>query len=148
MRASHGCIRMYPEDIEGLFKRVARGTPVRIVDEPVLAGWQDDVLYLEVHPPLAEDHRDVAAEADRVIAAALARKGQVGVVVDAGAVAQIVAEKRGLPFPVLASTPRPADYLANARIVENTAPLSTVEDTSIEAATVAAESVETTARAD
>jgi L,D-transpeptidase ErfK/SrfK len=148
MRASHGCIRMYPEDIQALFERVSRGTPVRIIDEPVLAGWQDDVLYLEVHPALAEDTRDLAAEADRVIAAALARKGKIGVVVDAGAVAQVVAEMRGLPFPVLASMQRPATYLASARVVENTAPLSTAEDTSVEAATVEAESVETTARAD
>jgi L,D-transpeptidase ErfK/SrfK len=148
MRASHGCIRMYPEDIQALFERVPRGTPVRIVDEPVLAGWQDDVLYLEVHPALAEDTRDLAAEADRVIAAALARKGKIGVVVDAGAVALVIAEKRGLPFPVLASAQRPAAYLARVRVVENTAPLSTAEDTSVEAATIEAESVETTARAD
>ena len=148
MRASHGCIRMYPEDIEALFDRVPRGTPVRIIDEPVLAGWHDDVLYLEVHPPLAEDDRDLAAEADRAIAAALVRKGKIGVVVDAAAVAQVVAEKRGLPFPVLASMPRPTQYLASARVVANTAPLSTPKDTNAEAATVEAERVETTARAD
>jgi L,D-transpeptidase ErfK/SrfK len=148
MRASHGCIRMYPEDIEALFERVPRGTPVRIVDDPVLAGWHDDVLYLEVHRPLAEDDRDLGAEADRVIAAALARGGKIGVVVDAGAVAQVVAEKRGLPFPVLASSPKPSQYLASARVVENTAPLSTAEAATTEAATVEAASVETTARAD
>jgi L,D-transpeptidase ErfK/SrfK len=148
MRASHGCIRMYPEDIEALFERVPRGTPVRIIDEPVLAGWHRDVLYLEVHPPLAEDSRDLAAEADRAIAAALVREGRIGVVVDAAAVAQVVAEKRGLPFPVLASTPRPTQYLASARVVENTAPLSAVEDTNAEAAAVEAEKIETTARAD
>jgi hypothetical protein len=101
-----------------------------------------------VHPPLAEDDRDLAAEADRVIAAALVRGGKVGVVVDAGAVAQVVAEKRGVPFPVLASSPKPSRYLASARVVENTAPLSTVEAASKEAATVEAVSVETTARAD
>jgi len=140
MRASHGCIRMYPEDIELLFERVARGTPVRIVDEPVLAGWQAGVLYLEVHPPLAEDHRDLAAEAERVIAGALARSGAHDVVVDAAKVAQVVAEKRGLPFPVLASLSSPTQYLASARVVENTAPLLIVE--------AEATSVETTARAD
>jgi L,D-transpeptidase ErfK/SrfK len=148
MRASHGCIRMYPEDIEALFERIPRGTPVRIVDDPVLAGWHDDVLYLEVHPPLAEDDRDLAAEADRVIAAALVRGGKTGVVVDAGAVAQVVAEKRGLPFPILESSPKPARHLASARVVENTAPLSTVEAATTEAAIVEAEGVETTARAD
>ena len=54
MRVSHGCLRMYPEDIEELFARVAVGTPVRIVDQPYKAGWEERVLYLEVHSPLAE----------------------------------------------------------------------------------------------
>jgi L,D-transpeptidase ErfK/SrfK len=54
MRVSHGCLRMYPEDIEELFARIAVGTPVRIVDQPYKAGWEDGVLYLEAHLPLAE----------------------------------------------------------------------------------------------
>ena len=59
MRVSHGCIRLYPEDIAPLFERVALETPVHIVDQPVLAGWLDGELYVEVHPPLAEDKRDL-----------------------------------------------------------------------------------------
>lgn len=49
-RVSHGCIRMYPEDIEALFAEVRVGTPVRIVDQPAKVGWRDGRLYLEVHP--------------------------------------------------------------------------------------------------
>jgi L,D-transpeptidase ErfK/SrfK len=49
-RDSHGCIRLYPEDIEQLFKMVAVGTPVTIVNQPAKAGWSGDMLYLEVHP--------------------------------------------------------------------------------------------------
>lgn len=47
---SHGCIRMYPEDIDRLFHEVTVGTRVRTVDQPVLAGWIDGRLYVEVHP--------------------------------------------------------------------------------------------------
>lgn len=54
MRVSHGCIRMYPEDIERLFPRVAVGTPVYIVDQPVKVGRLNNTLYIEVHPPLEE----------------------------------------------------------------------------------------------
>jgi L,D-transpeptidase ErfK/SrfK len=125
MRASHGCIRMYPEDIEALFERVPRGTPVRIVDEPVLAGWHDGVLYLEVHPPLAEDTRDLSVLAENALAAALSRSRKSEIAVDSAAVAKVVAEQRGLPFPVLAATPSPEQHLASARVVENTAALST-----------------------
>jgi len=55
MRVTHGCVRMYPEDIERLFPRVPTGTPVQIVNQPVKAGWLGDTLFLEVHPPLEED---------------------------------------------------------------------------------------------
>ena len=54
MRISHGCLRMYPEDIEKMFDKVPVGTPVRIINQPYKAGWQGDVLYLEAHPPLVE----------------------------------------------------------------------------------------------
>jgi len=54
MRVSHGCVRMYPEDIEGLFPRVPVGTPVQIVNQPVKVGWLFDTLYIEIHPPLEE----------------------------------------------------------------------------------------------
>ena len=36
MRVSHGCVRLYPEDIATLFAEVPVGLPVRIVDQPFL----------------------------------------------------------------------------------------------------------------
>lgn len=50
MQVTHGCMRMYPEDIEHLYHAVPVGTPVRIVNQPYKIGWFNDVLYLEVHP--------------------------------------------------------------------------------------------------
>ena len=38
LRASHGCIRMYPEDIDVLFERVPVGTRVTVVNQPLPAG--------------------------------------------------------------------------------------------------------------
>jgi L,D-transpeptidase ErfK/SrfK len=52
MRVTHGCIRMYPEDIEFLFGQVSINTPVRIINEPVKMGWDGDELVLEVHRTL------------------------------------------------------------------------------------------------
>jgi L,D-transpeptidase ErfK/SrfK len=48
--SSRGCIRLYPNDIADLFARVAIGTRVRVVDEPVKLGWIGGELYLEVNP--------------------------------------------------------------------------------------------------
>ena len=56
MRVSHGCIRLYPEDIADLFHRVNINTPVNIINQPYKVGERDGVIYLEVHPHLDEDH--------------------------------------------------------------------------------------------
>lgn len=63
-RVSHGCIRLYPEDIQDLFENVEVGTPVTVVDQPVKLGWWQGALYLEVHPDrsiadLIEQGRDI-----------------------------------------------------------------------------------------
>ena len=55
MRVTHGCIRMFPEDIEALFENVPVGTPVRIVNQPYKIGWTNDGFYLEAHPPLDQE---------------------------------------------------------------------------------------------
>lgn len=52
MRVSHGCIRMFPEDVEFLFERIRVKTAVRIIDVPVKLGWDGEDLVAEVHPLL------------------------------------------------------------------------------------------------
>lgn len=55
MRVTHGCVRMYPEDIEKLFPTVKLGTAVHIVNQPVKVSRQGEKIYIEVHPPLEEE---------------------------------------------------------------------------------------------
>jgi L,D-transpeptidase ErfK/SrfK len=52
MRVTHGCIRMFPEDIQFLFDQISVDTPVRIINEPVKVGWHGDELMMEVHRAL------------------------------------------------------------------------------------------------
>ena len=52
MRVTHGCVRMFPEDIEYLFTKVDVKTAVRIVNEPIKMGWNGDQLVMEAHPIL------------------------------------------------------------------------------------------------
>jgi L,D-transpeptidase ErfK/SrfK len=52
MRVTHGCVRMFPEDIKYLFGQVATDTAVRIINEPVKIGWSGNELVMEVHPIL------------------------------------------------------------------------------------------------
>ena len=58
MRVTHGCIRMFPEDIKAMYEMVPRGTQVRIVNQPYKLGWGEQGLYLEAHPPLGEERED------------------------------------------------------------------------------------------
>jgi L,D-transpeptidase ErfK/SrfK len=114
-RDSHGCIRMYPEDIEALFKRVAIGTPVAIIDAPVKLAWVIDVLYLEIHPQQSDaDTIEVngrpksildPAEVDALIkATAGARVNEV----DWDAVLTTELERTGMPTPI---TNAPVEHL-------------------------------------
>ena len=57
MRVSHGCVRLYPEHIEALYASAGLGTPVTIVNQPVLAGWRDGQFYVAAHPRLEDDER-------------------------------------------------------------------------------------------
>lgn len=50
-RASHGCIRMYPEDILTLFNAVEPGTRVTVIDAPYKLGWKSRTLFLEIPAP-------------------------------------------------------------------------------------------------
>jgi L,D-transpeptidase ErfK/SrfK len=52
MRVTHGCVRMFPEDIEFLFGKIDLNTAVRIINEPIKMGWSGNDLVMEVHPVL------------------------------------------------------------------------------------------------
>lgn len=58
MRVSHGCVRLYPENIEFLYELVEIGEPVMIVNEPYLLAEMDGEWYFESHEPLEDDPVD------------------------------------------------------------------------------------------
>jgi L,D-transpeptidase ErfK/SrfK len=105
-RVSHGCIRLYPEDIEALFNRVAVGTPVTVIDQPVKIGRSDGELYLEVHPTQTQADEieacgrftpeRVARLERRILDAAGADTPRL----DWALIEQITRERRGIPVRV------------------------------------------------
>jgi L,D-transpeptidase ErfK/SrfK len=58
LRSSHGCLRLYPEDIEALYDSVPVGTVVRVVNQPFVLGWHDGRLQLQAFNVLEDDRRD------------------------------------------------------------------------------------------
>lgn len=81
MRVTHGCIRMYPEDIEVLFEQIPVGEKVLIINQPYKVGWSLDGLYLEAHQPLEEDAetlgKDMTSVTEMLVAATARRNGPV-----------------------------------------------------------------------
>jgi L,D-transpeptidase ErfK/SrfK len=57
LRSSHGCIRLYPEDIAQLFDMVPIGTQVRVVNQPFVFGWHEGQLYMQPYDVLEDDKR-------------------------------------------------------------------------------------------
>ncbi len=109
MQLTHGCIRLYPADIQALFARVTLGTPVRIIDEHDLAAWDHGVLYFEAHP------RTRASGEDRMAAIEAVRdapgESQPFTTADWDSVFEVVSHPSGIPRPVM----KPIAVLTGAR---------------------------------
>jgi L,D-transpeptidase ErfK/SrfK len=98
MRVTHGCIRMYPEDIEHLFHDVRVGARVRIINEPNKVAISDDEIYIEVHPRLDEERsvNEYSQVVDRVIALAAGRQ----VNIDWNSLRHAIEQRRGVPVAI------------------------------------------------
>jgi L,D-transpeptidase ErfK/SrfK len=101
MRVTHGCLRLYADDMAALFAMVPIGTPVRVIDAPYKTGWSNGVLYLEAHP--APDSGGSVRADRRALEAQVARalRRRPGAVADPGWLDSLALEPRGVPLPVL-----------------------------------------------
>ncbi len=97
MQVTHGCMRLFPEDIENLFRKVSVGTPVRIVDQPCKAGWKSGRLYLEIHPPLTSRNDQVRDLTPIVKSVVAATRNKAKHSVDWQTVQLLASEPQGIP---------------------------------------------------
>jgi len=100
-RVSHGCIRLYPEDITRLYRLVPVGTAVAVVREPVKVGLDRDRVYVEVHADRdpEPDYRALAQDL-------LAGRGALGRV-DLGKLEAAIRERSGMPVDITESPGQP-----------------------------------------
>ncbi len=118
MRVSHGCVRLYPENIEFLYPQIGRGEAVWIVNEPYLVGERDGQLYFEAHAPLEDD---VVPAGERLTAALSAFTARHRVRIPERAerhIETLAADAGGFPLRVYAYDA--AEYAARAVPVINT----------------------------
>jgi len=97
LRATNGCIRLYPEDIKRLFENTPVKTPVNIVNQPYLIGQRDGIVYIEVHTPFEESG---TTELEKAYAKLRNIENKSGHVLDWKKVKEVVAEARGIPVPI------------------------------------------------
>ena len=60
MAITHGCVRMYPEDVAALFPLIPVGTKVWLVNEPVKVAFVDGELLMEAHPPVDDEGQNTS----------------------------------------------------------------------------------------
>ena len=93
-KASHGCIRLYPEDIPRLYDLVSLRTRVTMVREPVKVGLRAGRILVEVH-----EDRDARVDLRGEAARLLAERG-LAAHVDVGRLRAALEERRGVPVDV------------------------------------------------
>jgi len=98
-RITSGCIRLFPEDMKALFKRVSKGTRVYITGEAYKTTWFKHALYLEVHEPLSEHHPgDLLAAVKKRIERA--HRQHPKAIIDWDQVTAIVLTQDGIPHRI------------------------------------------------
>jgi L,D-transpeptidase ErfK/SrfK len=97
MAITHGCIRMYPEDIEALFPLVPVGTPVWLINEPVKVARVEGQVWLEVHPPIDDQGQRAEVDLESFYALANAALGETPAAIHWDFVLATLKEASGLP---------------------------------------------------
>ena len=119
MQISHGCVQLYPEDIEVLFKKAAVGMPVRIIHQPYLTAWDLDMLYLEANEPLSKWTRDKPRLKKQLLKQLRQISSKKNVSIDWKKVDRSIQRSDGIPTPILTPSPDLVDITANAVQLEH-----------------------------
>jgi L,D-transpeptidase ErfK/SrfK len=97
LRATNGCIRLYPEDVKRFYGETPVKTPVLIVNQPYLLGQRNGVVYLEAHVP-PEDMD--AVDFDSINEKLKKIEKDSGHTLDWDKIKEIRTTARGIPVPI------------------------------------------------
>ncbi|MEM9783740.1 MAG: L,D-transpeptidase family protein [Pseudomonadota bacterium] len=106
-RVSHGCIRLYPEDIAALFEEVGTGVPVQIVDQEIKLGWSGGALWIEAHPGQsyadaveAGEQPDYYVDLPGLMIRLAEMPGAAELELDWDLIERVLRERRGVPVQI------------------------------------------------
>lgn len=131
LRASHGCIRLYPEDIAQLFDKIPVGTKVTVVNQPVVYGYRGDVLYVQSYPELEDyakkstklKNKNAIAPEDAIAAELIKKPSADKPLIDA-----MIKNPNGVALPVTLMQMSLEKFVAAAPRVENRVPANATWD--------------------
>lgn len=116
-RASNGCIRLYPENIEQLFPAVPVKEPVLIVNQPYLFGWRDGLVYLQAHRPQKELNE--RTQQKRLRSDLKKLETDRNHPLDWARIDRVLSDARGIPIPISAGAPEIDAVVARAQSLEH-----------------------------
>ena len=127
LRSSHGCIRLYPEDIQTFYEMIPNGTPVHVVNQPFVFGWHDGQLYLQALSVLEDDPRDWKNGQKKLLQKTFTPRIQQELkarnqAVNWDVIARVSHQPRGLPLSVSKADSTDAALIAAAPRVQNRIP--------------------------
>jgi L,D-transpeptidase ErfK/SrfK len=127
MRSSHGCMRLYPEDIAVFFDLIPIGTKVTVVNQPYLFGWRDGTLYMQAYAVMEDDSRNWSNDRKRLLAKLLHPKERGKIAqhddeIDWQRVGELAHAPRAVPVPVTGAHDGVDGVIAQSVLVENILP--------------------------
>src|SRR5271157_983478 len=127
MRSSHGCIRLYPEDIAVFFDLIPIGTKVTVVNQPYLFGWRDGTLYLQAYAVMEDDSRNWSKNSKRLLTLLLKPKLQKKISdhdkdIDWQRVGDLAHTPRAVPVPITGGRDGIDAVIAQSLLVQNILP--------------------------
>jgi L,D-transpeptidase ErfK/SrfK len=136
LAVTHGCIRMYPDDVASLFPLIPVGTPVRLINEPVKVAWIDGELLLEAHPPVDAQGQSFEPNIDQFSDLLKAAVGDTTVAINWDYAREVLQKADGVIATVglEAEAPTPAPAPATSTSSETSTPTATPTATATPAA--------------
>jgi L,D-transpeptidase ErfK/SrfK len=133
LRSSHGCIRLYPEDIEFIYEMVQVGEKVTVVNQPFVFGWHRDQLYLQTFEVLEDDPRDWQKAQKKLVSRSLAQRIQKQLAerketINWDAVSHLAHDPHGVPVSISKPGASFEQVVADAVRVQNRVPIGATWD--------------------
>lgn len=100
MAVTHGCLRMYPEDVARLFDLVPVGTKVNLINEPLKMTRVDGEVWIEVHPPVDAEGQSTVVKLEEFESRLDLLLGEAEVAINWDIAIEALREASGIPVMI------------------------------------------------